>query len=167
MRSSQNQETMFSESIILHASNPTVSIFLKYPTYVDQTQNEESRPKKKSRKEGEKKESSILKKIIKELSTDTFDISKVSEEVNVNSSNFWQLSNKINHAESKNEDATKELIKSYFNFGEIIYNQYKELKAIYGKVGTTTIVKDEFRKEISKIKFINNVLQKRKKRTEK
>ncbi|CAG8628786.1 15397_t:CDS:2, partial [Gigaspora margarita] len=127
----------------------------------------EPRPKKKPRKEGEKKESSIIKKIIKELSTNTFGISKVSEEVNVSSSDFLQLSNKIDHAESKNEDTTRELIESYFNFGKAIYKRYKELKAIHDKVGATVIVRNEVRKEILKIKFTDDALRKRKDRAEK
>ncbi|CAG8471353.1 1282_t:CDS:2, partial [Cetraspora pellucida] len=62
---------------------------------------------------------------------------------NVGSSNFLQLFNKIDYAESKNEDVIRELIKSYFNFSEAIYNQYKKLKAIHNKVDATAIVKDE------------------------
>ncbi|CAG8853284.1 26840_t:CDS:1, partial [Gigaspora margarita] len=122
---------------------------------------------KKLRKEGEKKESSMLEKIIKELSTDTSGISEVSEEIDVGSSNFLQLSNKIDHAESKNEDATRELIKSYFNFGEAIYNRYKELKATYGKDGASALVNDEVRNEIPKIKFTDDALRKRRERAEK
>ncbi|CAG8707084.1 7050_t:CDS:1, partial [Scutellospora calospora] len=101
------------------------------------------------------------------LSTDTSGISKVSEEIDIGSSNFLQLFNKIDYTESKNKDATRELIKNYFNFYEAIYNKYKELKAIHSKVNTTAIMKDEVRKEILKIKFTDNTLQRRRKKAEK
>src|SRR2546423_877019 len=51
---------------------------------------------------------------------------------------FLQLFDKIDSAESKNEDATRGLISSYFDFGE----------ALYGEEGARALVKSEVRKEI-------------------
>ena len=61
---------------------------------------------------------------------------------------FLQLSNRIDNAETKNEDASRGLIHSYFDFGEALFNRYKELKPTYGKEGSRALVKSEVRKEI-------------------
>ncbi|CAG8847097.1 1228_t:CDS:2, partial [Gigaspora margarita] len=46
--STQNQKTISSESIAHHASDPTVTKFLIYPTYVDQTQKLSTEPETQS-----------------------------------------------------------------------------------------------------------------------
>ncbi|KAF0459369.1 ATP dependent DNA helicase [Gigaspora margarita] len=74
---------------------------------------------------------------------------------------FLQLSVKIDSAESKNKDTSHALISSYFDFGEALFNQYKELKPIYGKEGARALVKSKVRKEISKTNLSEDALQKR------
>ena len=74
---------------------------------------------------------------------------------------FLQLSDKIDSAESKNEDASHGLISSYFDFGEALFNRYKELKPTYGKERAQALVKDEVRKEIPETKLSDDALQKR------
>ena len=77
------------------------------------------------KKTGRKKVSSTLKKLIEELLTDIVPVSgKSLEETNVTNEAggiFLQLFNRINNAETKNENASRDLIFSYFNFGEAVY----------------------------------------------
>jgi hypothetical protein len=80
---------------------------------------------------------------------------------------FLQLSDKIDSAESKNEDASHGLISSYFDFGEALFNRYKELKPTYGKEGAKALVKSEIRKEIPDAKLSDDALKKRMERARK
>ncbi|PKC13298.1 hypothetical protein RhiirA5_410769 [Rhizophagus irregularis] len=50
------------------------------------------------------------------------------EETSESVSNFLQLSESIDNAETKNEDASQGLIYSYLDFGKSVYIRYKELK---------------------------------------
>ena len=82
---------------------------------------------KKVKKTGGKKVSSTLKKLIEELLTN--DIVPVPgeslEETNVTNEAggiFLQLSNKIDSFGSKNEDASRRIIYSYFDFVEAVFN---------------------------------------------
>ncbi|CAB4420348.1 unnamed protein product [Rhizophagus irregularis] len=54
---------------------------------------------------------------------------------------FLQLSNKIDSAESKNKDASRGLIYSYFDFGEAVFKRCKLVKPSYGKDGSQALVK--------------------------
>ena len=75
-----------------------------------------------------------IKKLIEELLTDV--VPELLPEITVHASatsNFLQLSNRIDNAETKNEDASRGLIYSYFDFGEAVFKRYKELKPEYGK----------------------------------
>ncbi|RGB23710.1 hypothetical protein C1646_748092 [Rhizophagus diaphanus] len=85
---------------------------------------------KKMKKSGGKKVSGTLKQLIEELLTDIPVVGGISEESN-------------RHAETKNEDASRDLISSYFDFGEALYNRYKELKPTYGKEGARALVKND------------------------
>ena len=125
---------------------------------------------KKMKKTGEKKVSSMLKKLIEKLLTDVpiSTAEKNLKEANDNeavlerlSSIFLQLSDKIDNAETKNEDASRGLIYSYFDFGKAIFKQYKELKLVHGKDGTRALVNSEVREEIPETKCSNDALQKR------
>ncbi|CAB4480860.1 unnamed protein product [Rhizophagus irregularis] len=125
---------------------------------------------KKAKKTGGKKVSSMLKKLIEELLTDV--ISDVAgenlEEASENeTSNFLQLYDKIDSAESKNEDASQGLIYSYFDFGEAVFKRYKELKLEHGKDGSQALVKSEVRKAIPEAKCSDEALRKRMERSEK
>jgi len=127
---------------------------------------------KKAKKTGEKKVSSMLKNFIKELISDVEPIPSGSlEETNDMALNtrgiFLQLSDKIDSAESKNKEASRALISSYFDFGEALFNRYKELKPTYGKEGARALVKSEVRKEISKTKLSEDALRKRMERARK
>ncbi|GBB94286.1 hypothetical protein RclHR1_23230008 [Rhizophagus clarus] len=125
---------------------------------------------KKAKKSGGKKVSSMLKRLIEELLTDvpTPTAGENLEEANDNVVGiFLQLSNKIDSAESKNEDASQGLISSYFDFGGALFNRYKELKPTYGKEGSRALVKSEVRKEIPETKFSDDALKKRMERARK
>jgi hypothetical protein len=78
-----------------------------------------------------------------------------------------QLSDKIDKAESKNEDASQGLIYSYFDFGEAVFKRYKELKPEFGKDGSEAIVKKEVRVAIPETKCSDEALRKRTERSEK
>src|ERR1051325_2325729 len=57
-----------------------------------------------------------------------------------NAGNFLHLSNK---PKQKNEDATRNVINRYFDFGKASYLRYKELKPSLGKNGARALVKEE------------------------
>src|SRR5688572_12131928 len=84
--------------------------------------------KKAKKTGGKKKVSSTLKQLIEELLTDIPDGDRSLEETSESTSNFLQLSERIDHAETKNKKAFRGLIFSYFNFGKAVFKQYKELK---------------------------------------
>ncbi|CAB5381927.1 unnamed protein product [Rhizophagus irregularis] len=86
----------------------------------------------------------MLKKLIEELLTDVID-----------------------SAESKNEDASQGLIYSYFDLGEAVFKRYKELKLEHGKDGSQALVKSEVRKAIPEAKCSDEALRKRMGRSEK
>ncbi|CAB4487169.1 uncharacterized protein OCT59_001254 [Rhizophagus irregularis] len=78
---------------------------------------------KKVKKADGKKVLSILKKLI-----NIPDSGSSLEETSESASNFLQLSERIDNAETKNEDASQGLIYSYFDFRKSVYKRYKELK---------------------------------------
>ncbi|RGB43546.1 hypothetical protein C1646_802017 [Rhizophagus diaphanus] len=125
---------------------------------------------KKAKKTGRKKVSSILKALIKELLTDV-PVPTSEENLEEASENeasiFLQLSNRIDNAKTKNEDASRGLIHSYFDFGEAIFKRYKELKPEHGKDGSKAIVKKEVRKAIPETKYSDEALRKRTERSKK
>ena len=63
-----------------------------------------------------------MEKLIEELLTDIPDGGRSLEEIGESASNFLQLSERIDHAETKNEEASRGLIFSYFNFGKLYLN---------------------------------------------
>src|ERR1043166_136413 len=71
----------------------------------------------------------------------------------------------IDRAETKNRDATRNVINRYFDFGEALYLRYKELKPSYGKDGADALVKEEVRKQIPETKFSDDALRKRRERS--
>jgi hypothetical protein len=130
----------------------------------------ENSSSKKAKKTGGKKVSSMLKKLIEELLTDVPvpTAGENLEEANGNeTSNFLQLYDKIDSAESKNEDASRGLIFSYFDFGEAVFKRYKELKLEHGKDGSQALVKSEVREAIPEAKCSDEALRKRMERSEK
>ena len=87
------------------------------------------------------------------------------EETSESVSNFLQLSERIDHAETKNEQASRGLIFSYFNFGEAVFKRYKELKPEFGKDGSEAIVKKEVRVAIPETKCSDEALRKKTERS--
>ncbi|RIA96790.1 hypothetical protein C1645_802164 [Glomus cerebriforme] len=123
---------------------------------------------KKMKKTGGKKVSSMLKELIEELLTDVpVPIAGENlEEASENSTSiFLQLSERIDHAETKNEQASRGLIFSYFDFGEAVFKRYKELKPKYGKDGSEALVKKEVSEAIPKTKCSDEALRKRTERS--
>ncbi|CAG8844791.1 44613_t:CDS:1 [Gigaspora margarita] len=117
---------------------------------------------KKVKKTGGKKVSSTIKQLIKELLIDNPVVGRSSEETGHTTDTggiFLKLSDRIDSIESKNEDASRGLITSYFDFGKALYNRYKELKPTYGKDGARALVKSEARKEIPEAKFSDDALK--------
>ena len=126
---------------------------------------EKSSSKKAKKTGGKKKVSSTLKQLIEELLADN--PGRSLEEINESASSFLQLSERIDHAETKNEDASRGLIFSYFNFGEAVFKRYKELKPEFGKDGSEAIVKKEVRVAIPETKCSDEALRKKTERFEK
>ncbi|CAG8801878.1 19664_t:CDS:2, partial [Gigaspora margarita] len=102
--------------------------------------------KKSSIKKAKKvdgKVSSTLKQLIEELLTDISIVGRSLEKTSYTTDTrgvFLKLSNRIDSAESKNEDASS------------LYNQYKELKPTYGKDGARALVKSK--EKIARVKSI-------------
>lgn len=114
-----------------------------------------------------KDESSILKKLIKDLTADVPGTCKNLENTNTDATSFLHLSDNIDLAEFKNEDATRNVISRYFDFGEALYKRYKELKSANGKIKATAMVRVEVRNEIPESKLSDDALRKRRERAEK
>ncbi|CAG8531738.1 14133_t:CDS:2 [Dentiscutata erythropus] len=78
-------------------------------------------PSKKAKKEVKNKDSQILKRLIKKLSSNSSpQVSEISVEEGENSENLLHLYNKIINAEIRKEIASQEVIKSYYSFGKVL-----------------------------------------------
>ncbi|CAG8650611.1 7601_t:CDS:1, partial [Paraglomus brasilianum] len=116
---------------------------------------------KKVKKHVSKEDSPILKKLIEELTSTIPENSKKAIEVNESTNNFLYHYNKIMQTESK---ASREVIESYFNFGEAMkkrFDYYKNLK--HGDRACLALVNDEIRKQLPD-NITNDALKKRKER---
>ena len=111
-------ETM---SEVVSFANTDPSDAQKKHTRKSSASTEKSSSKKAKKTGGKKKVSSMLKQLIEELLTDIPDGGRSLEETSESASNFLQLSERIDHAETKNEEASQGLIFSYFNFGKAIF----------------------------------------------
>ncbi|CAG8482269.1 36681_t:CDS:10 [Gigaspora margarita] len=152
-----SSETM---SEIVSFANTNISDAQKKRIRESSTSTKKSSSKKAKKVSG-KKVSSTLKQLIEELLIDNPIVGRSSEEMG------HTTDTGIDSAESKNEDASCGLITSYFDFGEALYNRYKELKPTYGKDGARALVKSEVRKEIPEAKFSDDALKKRMERARK
>ncbi|GBB90081.1 hypothetical protein RclHR1_16980003 [Rhizophagus clarus] len=70
------------------------------------TSTKKSSSKKAKKAGGKKKVSSTLKQLIEELLTDISNGGRSLEEIGESTSNFLQLSERIDHAETKNKEAS-------------------------------------------------------------
>ena len=116
---------------------------------------------KKVKKHVSKEDSPILKKLIEELTSTIPENSKKAIEVNESTNNFLYHYNKIMQTESK---ASREVIESYFNFGEAMkkrFDHYKNLK--HGDRACLALVNDEIRQQLPD-NITNDALKKRKER---
>ncbi|GBB96879.1 hypothetical protein RclHR1_02860012 [Rhizophagus clarus] len=106
----------------------------------------------------------ICKKCSEEISLESR--TRELEEASGNeTSNFLQLYDKIDSAESNNEYASRGLIFSYFDFGLYLDDMYKELKLEHGKDGSQALIKNEVREAIPEAKCSDEAaLRKRMKR---
>ncbi|CAG8526860.1 16450_t:CDS:10 [Gigaspora margarita] len=145
-----------SEKISLEFTKPTIFLSCKHVVHYDCIKDshkmcptcplsETMSEIQEGEKTGGKKVSSMIKQLIKELLTNISDGGKSLEETSYLTDTggvFWKLSNRIDSAKSKNEDAFRDLITSYFDFGEALYNRYKKLKPTYSKDGARALVKN-------------------------
>jgi hypothetical protein len=129
------------------------------------TERSSSKKKKTTNKDDV---STMVKTLIEELLTNNPNSDEVLEETNASSNTdehsrmkFLYLSDMIDQAETKNRDATQNVINRYFDFGEALYLRYKELKPSGGKDGAKALVKEEVRKQIPETKFSDDALRKR------
>src|SRR6266498_3666206 len=161
------------ETIPVSKANPEQSTSVsssskgKKRTRESSASTEKSSSKKAKKTGGKKKVSSTLKQLIEELLTDNPDGGRSLEEINESASNFLQLSERIDHAETKNEEASRGLIFSYFNFGKVVFKRYKKLKPKFGKDGSEAIVKKEVKVAIPETKCSDEALRKKTERSEK
>ncbi|RHZ85177.1 hypothetical protein Glove_71g93 [Diversispora epigaea] len=127
----------------------------KRPLEVTVEETNTMRDKVSSKKAKTKKdESSILKKLIKDLTTDV--PTRVGENLkttNTGTTTFLQLSNNIDLAEVKNEDSTRNVISRYFDL-----EHYRNLN--HGERACLALVNDEIRKQLpDDITAISNLSQ--------
>jgi hypothetical protein len=118
---------------------------------------------KKSKKRDLGENSNILKRLIRELSSDTTRISVIKEKKGLQRESmqedrstqiFFDLYFKITNAEERNEKARHELIIAYYHYGEELekrlvhyregYKEHEALKKLYDEV------KDQLPKEVTK-----------------
>ena len=146
------------------------SLFNDFPIFKDTSQKKregESTNKsssKKAKKQVSKEDSHILKKLIEELTSTIPENSGKAIEVNEDTNNFLYHYSKITQTESKSEIANREVIESYFNFGEAMkrrFDHYKNLK--HGDRACLALVNDEIRKQLPD-NITNDALKKRKER---
>ncbi|CAG8747829.1 27085_t:CDS:2, partial [Gigaspora margarita] len=133
-------------SEIVSFANTDMSDIQKKRTRELSTSTEKSSSKKAKKVSG-KKVSRTLKQLIEELLIDNLIVGRSLEETGYTADTrgiFLKLSDRIDSTESKNEDTSRDLITSYFDFGEALYNRYKELKPTYGKDGARALVKSKF-----------------------
>src|SRR6266496_3943251 len=155
------------ETIPLRSTQPEQSTSIsssskgKKRTRESSASTDKSSSKKAKKTGGKKKVSSTLKQLIEELLTDIPDGGRSLEEIDESASNFLQLSERIDHAETKNEEASRGLIFSYFNFGEAVFKRYKKLKPEFGKDGSEAIVKKEVRVQFSRQNALMKLCEKR------
>ncbi|CAG8852723.1 36321_t:CDS:1, partial [Gigaspora margarita] len=101
----------------------------------------------KKAKKPVKKESHILKDLIKELSTESStpqDPVTRKEKVN----NFVDLYNNITHAETQNEIINREVITSYYFFGKALEDRYDYYKKSNPKRTAQALVNKEVRSQL-------------------
>jgi hypothetical protein len=123
----------------------------------------DSSASKKSKKRDLDEDSNILKRLIRELSSDTTRISVIKEKKGLQRESmqedkstqiFFDLYFKITNAEERNEKARHELIIAYYDYGEELekrlahyrekHEEHEALKKLYDEV------KDQLPKEVTK-----------------
>lgn len=154
LMSTQNRETISSESIALRASNPTASKISIYPAYADQIQSGKPKPKKRLHEEDGKKEPPSLKKLIRELKDDNFTQS-LSFTSHFSEDSYTYLYQQIIKAEADNDIASQKLLNCYFKFGKKISERldyYKNEKKYRDRMAQNKVdkeVKEQLPKEVS------------------
>nr|CAG8619263.1 15020_t:CDS:1 [Entrophospora candida] len=122
------------------------------------------KPSNKKPKTVNREDSSNLKKLINELSstenspqvTGIIEENAPSEKATI----FLYLFSKIDRAESRNEVTNREVINSYFNFGEALKKRRTELKKNNSGSASSAIIGRELRDQIP-IKITKEALRKR------
>ncbi|CAG8602343.1 5884_t:CDS:2 [Cetraspora pellucida] len=66
-----------------------------------------------------------LTQLIKELTVEKLQITEIREEESENSENLLHLYNKITNAEVRKEIANRDVIKSYYLFGKVLFQRFK------------------------------------------
>jgi len=89
--------------------------------------------------------SSIVKKLIEELSSETSQDSEVMEE---GTGGFFDLYNTIINMEGQEEVAKRDVIKSYYNFGKALEDRYDHYKKNNPKRTAQALVNKEVRKQL-------------------
>ncbi|CAB5380251.1 unnamed protein product [Rhizophagus irregularis] len=113
---------------------------------------------KKVKKAGEKKVSGTLKKLVKELSSETSQDSEVMEE---GTGGFFDLYNTIINMEGQEEIAKRNVIKSYYNFGKALEDRYDHYKKNNLKRTAQALVNKEVRNQLPD-SVSDDLLQKKK-----
>ncbi|RHZ72127.1 hypothetical protein Glove_245g44 [Diversispora epigaea] len=101
----------------------------KRPIEVDSEEantTQDKSPSKKAKKEVKNEDSQMLKRLIKELTTNSPQVSEISEEAMSRSSeDLLYLYNNITNSELRKEIASREVIRSYFLFGKAVSQRFE------------------------------------------
>ncbi|CAB4495817.1 unnamed protein product [Rhizophagus irregularis] len=157
-----------SEEISIEFSKDTVFLSCNHAVHLDcindlrkrcpTCESTKKSSSKKVKKAGEKKVSGTLKKLIKELSSETSQDSEVMEE---GTGDFFDLYNTIINMEGEEEIAKRNVIKSYYNFGKALEDRYDHYKKNNPKRTAQALVNKEVRNQLSD-SVSDDLLQKKK-----
>lgn len=112
-----------------------------------------------------KKESLMIKKLIKELSTEpNTPLDPITRKENAN--NFVDLYNNITYAETQNEIINQDIVTSYYLFGKALIDRYEYYKSNNPKHTAQALVNKEISKQLPST-ISNTLLRKRKERAQK
>ncbi|CAG8837338.1 10087_t:CDS:1, partial [Gigaspora margarita] len=142
-------------------------------SFVDTSKNKS--PSKKAKKQVNREDSPILKKLIQELTSPTYQqvegpitLQLSISEMDVSSLDFLDLYNKIDTAEDNLQRTTYDLIRCYYNFGQAIKQLFNHFRKTCNEDVSNARVNDRIRDQISvQDKLTETNLRKRKERGKK
>ncbi|CAG8751418.1 6584_t:CDS:1, partial [Acaulospora colombiana] len=143
-----NAETRNEPPTIVEPSTSTPKRAREEPTSVEKSSS------KKAKKSSEKKDevSPMLKKLIRELKTKSSEVSPTIESDNTqkgNTTNFPYLYSKLINAEARNESTNREVIQSYYIFGQAYEERFEHYRKSNREHKAQRLLNEEIRKQFT------------------